>query len=237
MNMTQFKTPTEYPVELTPARRHLAELIAKRDEAGKESDVLQVRIARLVRAQDDVRKIESELTALGIQESAEMLSWVQRDDGTPAPAGFASRRADLESKLATARAAARAGDAATASLSSQVTRVNTGLANLSVPLSLAAAAVVAEEMTPLLDDMRAAVAEIERCKSKINAGRDYLIAAGQSLANGTGSPILMELEKFDLDARNAGSALPTDHAAHAAAFASLGARLRSDPTATLEATS
>jgi hypothetical protein len=232
--MTQFKSADAYPIPLSGARRHLAELIEARDERGRESDGLQARIARLARAQADVKKVEDEIVAVGIQESAEMLSWVQRDDSTPAPAGFASRRADLESKLATARAAARAGDAATASLSSQVTRVNTALANLSVPLALAAAAVVAEEMTPVLDDMRAAVVEIERCKSKINAGRDYLINAGMSLANGAGAPISMALERFDLDARNAGSALPTDHAAHAAAFASLAARLGSDPTAKLD---
>jgi hypothetical protein len=57
------------------------------------------------------------------------------------------------------------------------------------------------------------------------------------MANGTGSPIFVELERFSLAARDAGQAVETDSTAHAAAFASLGARLGSDPTATLEATS
>ena len=233
----KFKTADAYPPEPVPmsgARRHLAELLAARDATGKESDVLQGRIARLARAQADVKKVEDELVALGIQESAAMLAWVNADDGSSPPTGYASRRAALEAQLQPARAAARAGDSATASLSSQITKVNAVLTNLSAPLALAAAMVVREEMDKLLPEMAAAVTEIERLKSKIGAGRNYLIAAGQSLANGMGAPIYRELEKYDLDARNAGSVFPTDHAAHAAAFASLGARLGSDPTAKLD---
>jgi hypothetical protein len=98
---------------------------------------------------------------------------------TAAPRQLAtpSAAADLEAQLQPARAAARAGDAATASLSSQVTRVNTALTNLGPLLTRASAMVVAEEMVPLLDEMRAAVVEIEGIKSKINAGRNYLLGA------------------------------------------------------------
>jgi hypothetical protein len=236
----KFKTADAYPpqpVELTPARRNPAELLAKRDELGKESAVLQGRIARLERAKEAIAAIESELVQIGILEGAAMLRWVESDDGSAPPTGHAERRADLEAQLQPARAAARAGDAATASLSSQVTRVNTALTNLGPLLTRASAMVVAEEMVPLLDEMRAAVVEIEGIKSKINAGRNYLLGAANAMANGTGSPIFVELERFSLAARDAGQAVETDSTAHAAAFASLGARLGSDPTATLEATS
>jgi hypothetical protein len=233
----KFKTADAYPpqpVELTPARRNLAELLAKRDELGKESDILQGRIARLARAKEAIAAIESELVTVGIQEAAAMLLWVEADDGSAPPTGHAERRADLEAQLQPARAAARAGDAATASLSSQITRVNNALTNLSAPLVQASAMIVREEMTPLLGEMAAAVTEIERCKARINAGLDYLNGAGQSLPGGMGYPIAQEFEKFSIAARDAGSARPTDRASHAAAFASLGARLGSDPSAKLE---
>jgi hypothetical protein len=235
--MTQFKTPDSYPVELTPARRHLAELIDRRDELGKESDILIARIARLERAKEAIAAIESELIQVGILEGAAMLQWVEADDGSAPPTDHAERRAELEAQLQPARAAARAGDAATASLSSQITRVNTALTNLSAPLVAASAMVVREEMEPLLGEMAAAVTEIERCKARINAGLDYLNGVGQSLPGGMGYLIAQEFEKFSIAARNAGSALPTDRASHSAAFASLGARLGADPTATLEAVS
>ena len=113
--MTKYQTADSYPpepVELTPARRELAELLDARTAKSADLATLIARQAKLASAGADIETLQSELNALTAAAANSMRVWSELDTEAPPPVFDTKRRARIELSIAAARAARTAADRA-----------------------------------------------------------------------------------------------------------------------------
>ncbi|MGB7976293.1 MAG: hypothetical protein WCF81_18545 [Roseiarcus sp.] len=94
-----------------------------------------------------------------------MLAWSEGSPDTPAPVSDTAKRSEVEAKLIAARAQSRAGDGATASVSSQVEKVSAAIRAISARIEQAAATVVVEEAEKLFPELADAIAALKPCEA------------------------------------------------------------------------
>jgi hypothetical protein len=219
----------------TPNRERLAALIAEREAASAELETLTARSHRLAREREVIPPLEAELIALNSAESSAMLRWAELDDGSPAPAADAKRRAKIEAKLATARASARAADSATVSVSSQIERVADLILQIKSHIEQTAASIITEDAMTLFPELQAAISSVEVLYGRLRAARMFAIRVTEPAPGQAVVPNLIDFAKFDRELDLA-SARP-ERVEDTGEWFSLAQALQADATATLGAVS
>jgi hypothetical protein len=218
--------------EMTPGRASLAGLLVQRDAALAEMEVLQQRSDRLARAKADVASIEGELNALNLAEAAAWSTWAELGDGSPTPVADTARRAEVMLKLTAAQAQARAADNATASISAVAAKQAEIVAGIQPHVAIAAALVLADEVSLLMPEMVQAIARMEAVRRRILAGRGAVMNAAHRAPQGMGKPAFDALARLDAEMEVAGS-VGADDFAPSHEFDALLAALQTDAHAGL----
>jgi hypothetical protein len=222
-------------VEMTYARRSLAEMIEAREAKTSEIVVLNERMARLEAARTEAAKINDELTRMNIVEQGAMLDWANADDGSDAPSPDTARRQELIVALARATSKANAADGATRSLQSQKLATDAILARLMPSIPIAVAMIVVETVEGEIPALAAAAAEIERVKGRIKSGIDLAYSIADAAPDDMGRSIRLAAQGFHEKMRDAPN-IEIDHAPAYAAWSSFAAALSASATATATAT-
>jgi hypothetical protein len=145
------------------ARLRLGELHQARNAGAAEMREAQSRIDRLSALSQTAAPIRAKLAALDASEAHAFASW-SRDPGSPAPAVDSAARTDLQRELAAAQATGDAAARATDGVRSEVAAAQAKVAEVEREIRFAAGLVALEELGPLADEAKAAVAKMDRLR-------------------------------------------------------------------------
>jgi hypothetical protein len=219
------------------ARQRLATLIATREEISAAIDRAQTALDRLASAQTIDGPIVGALAALDAAESAAMDAWARSGDGVEAPLPDVAARAELNLKLADARAKAESARRAEGGLQAEAARERAKLGPIELAIGEAVAEVLAEEAGDLIADFLESQRATAAKADQILAARDLIGDLARAAPESAARPIFGTLEFFNrrLEATFARK-VPQDVAAkNRAAWAALIGQLHSDANAKLEA--
>jgi hypothetical protein len=149
----------------TEARTSLARLHSARSEAAAEARGAQSRIDRLAELANAVAPIAAKLAVLDANEAEAFAAWA-RSPASPAPSPDTSARVDLQRELAEAQATADAATRAVPAMRREVDVANAKAAAAAEAVPLAAALVALEELPPMIEAAKAAVATIARVRDR-----------------------------------------------------------------------
>jgi chromosome segregation ATPase len=149
-------------VPTTPARERLAHLLKAKEAAAAEVREVQARIARLAELAKVADPIRAKLAELESAEATRFAEWAKGDAGVPVPPADSTARTDLQRELADAQSRADAANRAIAAMSHETAEANAKSAAADKALPMAAAVVALEELAPIVEAARIAVAKDQR---------------------------------------------------------------------------
>jgi hypothetical protein len=235
--MTKYQTPDSYPVEpieLTPARRELAELLDARTANNADLATLLARQTKLGRAVADIGPLQSELNALTAAEANAMREWSELDTDTPPPVSDVKRRTKIEHAIAATRAARTAADGATAGLSPQITRVSSDIRSLALRIEQAVASIVTSEAMTLFPELKAGIAALEALKARVDGARRFMLTATEPLSGQVVGAVKLDFDRFDRELEHACARPTRAMVPDMSEWSSFASALAGDATATLE---
>jgi hypothetical protein len=209
--MTKLKPADAYepePIPLSENRRRLLDLNEARTAATVEVETLRARMASLARLRDAVAPIESELAALDAAEADALADWSATPDA-PAPSPDVATRADIVSRLQSARQQVAGAQLATASVESVLERANAKAGELEREVPVAVASVLLDEAYFLLPALTEETAALARTQVRYSALREFLLSraeASRDIAMRSG--FFQSLEALDIAARHAANNAP-----------------------------
>ncbi len=220
------------------ARVHLAELIEARAEARAEVADAEARVVRLSALATAADKPRSALARLDAEEAQQFAEWSRNPDAPP-PVADSAARTDLQGEIAEAQSSADAAARAVDQVRQDVLAAHGKLTTAKSAIKLAAGRVAIEELAPIAEAARAAVAALAEARTKGKALSQVLAAV---VEYGAASPDAREYAKVYAAAgdafRNAfAMPLPSEaaEAAHIAAANRLLFALNGDAGAKMEA--
>lgn len=189
-------------------REHLASAIAERDSILADLGGLSAALARLAEAQRAADAPTADLAALDAEETEAARLWALAPAAGAPPAPDLAKRATIEAKLASGRAAADAARRATPVLEAEYTAAAGRLVNAKRAAKAAAVAVLIDEMARLTDEHLAAVRAFASVGARIEAARHAVVVEANALNRGGAAdeltrPLLQALEAFDSRRRDA----------------------------------
>jgi hypothetical protein len=195
-------------VELTPNRMALADLNAARQQAAAEVESLVARMSSLARLRDAVAPIESELAALDAAESAALADWSLTPD-EPAPEPDVAARADILSRLQSARQQVAGATMATASVEHVLGRANVKAGDLEHRVPALIAAVLLDEALGLLPEVIEATAALAKVQGRYLSLRKFLLERAEAAKDiSMSSGFYRDLERLDRESADAASIGP-----------------------------
>ena len=154
-------------VAVTPARERLAFLLQAKADAAAEVREVQARIARLTELAKVADPIRARLAGLESAEATRFAEWAKGDPGVPVPAAEDSTaRTDLLRELSDAQSRADAATRAVAGMSHETADAHAKSVAADKALPMAAAVVALEELAPIVEAARIAVAKISEMRMK-----------------------------------------------------------------------
>jgi hypothetical protein len=235
--MTKYQTADSYPVEpveLTPTRRALAELLDARTAKSADLATLIARQTKLARASAEIAPLQDELNALTAAETAAMQKWSEADTDTPPPVSDVKRRARIESSIAAARAARTAADGATAGLSPQITRVSNDIRALTSRIEQAVASIVVSEAELLFPSLKAGIAALEALKARVDGARRFMLTATEPLSGQVVGAVKLDFDRFDRELEHACARPTRPMVPDMGEWQSFAAALKDSASATME---
>ena len=172
--MSKFKPATQYepePVELSPSRAKLAEMIAERDAAMAAARVESERSNKLAIVHDAVEPARAALADFDHQTAVAMSNWAA-SNVTGLPKGDAARRAQLVAALDDAQLAGAAAKSAQDACQREVERISASLTPLAFQIGKLARIVAVEEASELLPQIAAAIATADSLRLQLVAARE-----------------------------------------------------------------
>jgi hypothetical protein len=224
--------------EAHPARAALEELIDSKSAALKQDAEIREKIARFDElASTSVDAVQAELNALDAEERGAWDTWVRGNPSKPAPIADADKRADINRRLAEARAKADAAERGATELRSQLNAHASTIAQADREIASAIPGVLLDEFQgPLIEDVRAAGAAMMVAIAKLNRFRDFVWSSVNSMPRDAAGDSYRRLEGLDVAIRDV-HRKPDESAVNDAAFgawARLAHELRSNAKAQLE---
>lgn len=151
---------------LSPARERLAHLLKAKEAAAAEVAEAAGRVNRLNALVTGADPIRAKLAGLDAEEAQKFADWAKSDSSEPIPAANIAARVDLQRELIDAQAKADAASRAAAGMSHEIANANAKSVAADKALPLAAAVVALEELAPIIEAARIAVAKISEMRMK-----------------------------------------------------------------------
>ena len=197
-----------------------------------------MRIERLETLARSAGPLEDEIRALDAAETAATATRVRGEGGQLPPFTDNEKRADINRRLAEARASGAAVERAQAEVAAHMRHAHARAASAEQGVALHIPKVLLEYGSDLISDLRDAGAALAEKARRLDTLQSHLYALAHALPEGPARQrLFLRLKTFAREVRDAYQRPPSsseDDAAACGEWASLAARLHSDATAKLE---
>jgi hypothetical protein len=209
--MPAFRKQDEYEPEtppLSPNRQALVDLNKARAAAKTEVETEQARMNTLARLKDAVAPIEGELAALDAAEADALAQW-SVSPATPAPQPDIAARADIMTRLQSARQQVAGAQLATASVESVLARANDRAAELERSVPALVAAVLLDSARDLLPGIVEATMALAKAQGRYATLRKFLLERAEAAKDvAARNGFFRDLEALDREAHDAAGIAP-----------------------------
>ncbi|MDI9846559.1 hypothetical protein QM467_00645 [Rhodoblastus sp. 17X3] len=184
---------------VSPGREMVNKLLGERQEHLSEATGLRQAIERLSGAEQAEHAYSADLAGIEAREAADVQAWATSGKGD-APGPRIEERKDLENRSAETRATAAAARTAAGQLRQQLNEAERKAKAIEAEIELAVLDILAEEITPIVDELKEVAAHHNKLIAKALGVREPLILLGHqrnSRLPNSGLEHLRWLEQYD----------------------------------------